>query len=111
MRSAHTNNRKLFSLAALGVVYGDIGTSPLYAFRESLHGILVTTSTILGVLSLILWALILVISINYLIIICARTIWRRRHSFFVCIVKTRGKTSSNFIGTRGGMVVRVSMAI
>ncbi len=56
-------------LAALGVVYGDIGTSPIYALRESLHasyGLAHTEATILGVLSLIFWSLILVISVKYL---------------------------------------------
>ena len=57
------------SLSALGVVYGDIGTSPIYALRESLHGkhgIAPTPENVLGLLSLIVWALILVISIKYL---------------------------------------------
>ena len=57
------------SLAALGVVYGDIGTSPIYALRESLHGkhgLAATPENILGLLSLIVWALVLVISIKYL---------------------------------------------
>ena len=57
------------SLAALGIVYGDIGTSPLYAVRESFlpaHGIAPTTENILGVLSLIVWSLVLVISVKYL---------------------------------------------
>ena len=54
------------SLAALGIVYGDIGTSPLYAIRESLKGLPVTPENVLGVLSLIFWSLILVISIKYL---------------------------------------------
>lgn len=57
------------SLAALGVVYGDIGTSPIYALRESLHGsygIDATRLAVLGILSLIFWSLILVISIKYL---------------------------------------------
>jgi KUP system potassium uptake protein len=57
------------SLAALGVVYGDIGTSPIYALRESLHGkhgLTPTPDNVLGLLSLIVWALILVISIKYL---------------------------------------------
>ena len=57
------------SLAALGVVYGDIGTSPIYALRESLHGkhgLQPTPENVLGLLSLIVWALILVISIKYL---------------------------------------------
>ena len=57
------------SLAALGVVYGDIGTSPLYALRESLGGLPINLIDVLGVLSLIFWALILVISVKYLWII------------------------------------------
>lgn len=57
------------SLAALGVVYGDIGTSPLYALRESLDGLPINLTVILGVLSLIFWSLILIISIKYLIIL------------------------------------------
>ena len=60
------------SLAALGVVYGDIGTSPIYAMRESLHGVHgveATQANVLGLLSLILWALILVISIKYLVFV------------------------------------------
>jgi KUP system potassium uptake protein len=55
-------------IAALGVVFGDIGTSPLYAFRECLsaeHGIAVHEANILGLLSLILWSLLLVISVKY----------------------------------------------
>ncbi|HEY9518325.1 MAG TPA: potassium transporter Kup [Gemmatimonadales bacterium] len=59
----------LLSLTALGIVYGDIGTSPLYAVRESFlpaHGLAATPGNILGVLSLIFWSLILVISVKYL---------------------------------------------
>jgi len=58
------------SLAALGVVYGDIGTSPLYALKEcfdvSKHGIPESRESILGVLSLILWTLTLLVSVKYL---------------------------------------------
>ena len=57
------------SLAALGVVYGDIGTSPIYALRESLHGshgVPPTPANVFGLLSLIVWSLILVISVKYL---------------------------------------------
>jgi len=64
-------DRKLV-LAALGVVFGDIGTSPLYAFRECFdpkHGIVVTAPNVIGLLSLILWSLTLVISIKYVGII------------------------------------------
>ena len=56
-------------LGAIGVVYGDIGTSPLYAFRECFskeHGLAPTPENILGVLSLIFWALTFIISIAYL---------------------------------------------
>ncbi|MDS9467739.1 potassium transporter Kup [Paracoccus sp. MBLB3053] len=62
------------SLAAIGVVYGDIGTSPLYAFREAIlaagarHGG-VTRADVLGVLSLIIWALILVVTLKYVLIL------------------------------------------
>ncbi len=57
---------------ATGIVYGDIGTSPIYAFRESLnpaYGITPNTPAILGILSLITWALILVISIKYVLLV------------------------------------------
>ncbi|MEJ2290970.1 MAG: KUP/HAK/KT family potassium transporter, partial [Deinococcales bacterium] len=58
------------SLAALGVVYGDIGTSPLYALRESFrHRVGATPDNVLGVLSLIFWSLVIVISIKYLIFV------------------------------------------
>ena len=60
------------SLAALGVVFGDIGTSPLYAMRECFHGIhaiAATQGNVFGILSLIFWALVIVISIKYLVFI------------------------------------------
>ena len=62
----------IISLAALGVVYGDIGTSPLYALRECFHGphsITPTPGNVLGVLSLIFWSLVIVISIKYLVFV------------------------------------------
>ncbi len=60
------------ALAALGVVYGDIGTSPLYAIRYSFsgpHGIPVTPGNVLGVLSLVFWSLVIVVTIKYHIVI------------------------------------------
>lgn len=57
-------------VAALGIVYGDIGTSPLYAFRECFHGdhaIAATRGNVLGVLSLMAWALFIVVTIKYLV--------------------------------------------
>jgi KUP system potassium uptake protein len=56
-------------LAALGVVYGDIGTSPLYAFRECFsgeHGVPPTVDNVLGILSLIVWSLNFVVSLKYI---------------------------------------------
>jgi KUP system potassium uptake protein len=56
-------------LGALGVVYGDIGTSPLYALRECFygpHGVIASRENVLGVLSLVFWSLVLVISVKYL---------------------------------------------
>jgi KUP system potassium uptake protein len=56
------------SLSALGVVYGDIGTSPLYALRECFgaHGVQVNAHSVLGVLSLIFWSLTLIVTVKYL---------------------------------------------
>lgn len=59
-------------LAALGVAYGDIGTSPLYAFKESLageHGVGVTADAVFGVLSMIFWAVTLIVSIKYMLLV------------------------------------------
>ena len=60
------------SLAALGVVYGDIGTSPLYAFREAFnpeYGLTPTPATVLGILSMIVWSLVLIVSVKYIAIV------------------------------------------
>src|ERR1700693_5638026 len=60
------------TLAALGVVYGDIGTSPLYAAKETFnpdHGIPLNTANVLGGLSAIFWALMIVVSLKYVILI------------------------------------------
>ncbi len=62
------------SLAAIGVVYGDIGTSPLYAFREAMHAAGAThgqvlREDVLGVLSLIVWALVLIVTVKYVLIL------------------------------------------
>jgi KUP system potassium uptake protein len=59
------------TLAAIGVVYGDIGTSPLYAFKECFHpshGIGANQAEIYGVLSLIFWSVMLVVTIKYVVI-------------------------------------------
>ena len=63
--------KMLLTLAALGVVYGDIGTSPLYALKEAFHHshLPPTPENVMGILSLVFWSLIIVISIKYLIFI------------------------------------------
>jgi KUP system potassium uptake protein len=65
-------SRAALTLLALGVVYGDIGTSPLYAVKETFspaHGIPLETATILGGLSTIFWALMIVVSLKYVTLV------------------------------------------
>ena len=62
----------VLTLTALGVVYGDIGTSPLYTMRECFaaeYGLRPTQETVYGLLSLVLWALVLVVAVKYLVFI------------------------------------------
>ncbi len=73
-RDSHsTVGFKTLMLGSIGVVYGDIGTSPLYAFREAVtaaSGTAAGTSgAVLGVLSLVLWALIVVVTLKYVVIL------------------------------------------
>ena len=66
------NRTLLLALGALGVVYGDIGTSPLYTIKECFHGkhaIALTQGNIYGVLSLVFWSLTVIISVKYVIFI------------------------------------------
>ena len=67
------HSTKVLMLGALGVVYGDIGTSPIYAFREALvassHGNVAQRGDILGVLSLIIWSLTIIVTIKYIMFV------------------------------------------
>lgn len=94
----------VLSLAALGVVYGDIGTSPLYALRECFHGahaIDPSPANIIGVLSLIFWSLIIVISIKYLVFV----LWADNHgeggilslTALATPIKPSGRTETAFL--------------
>lgn len=71
----HDNSNQYLSglvLGALGVVYGDIGTSPLYALRECFskhHGLALNSDNVLGILSLIVWSLLIVITVKYLMFV------------------------------------------
>ena len=71
-RLANSHKLSAVTLAALGIVYGDIGTSPLYALRECFsesHGVPLSTDNILGVISLIIWSLILVVTVKYIVFV------------------------------------------
>jgi len=61
------------TFGSIGVVFGDIGTSPLYAFREALagaaHGQAVTSTMVLGILSLVLWSLLIVVTAKYVLLL------------------------------------------
>ncbi|OYD84682.1 MULTISPECIES: potassium transporter Kup [Azospirillum] len=60
------------TLGALGVVYGDIGTSPLYTLRECFspeHGLALTPQNILGIMSMVFWALVLVVTVKYVLFV------------------------------------------
>ena len=72
--AAHAPSHKLFPLTigAIGVVFGDIGTSPLYAFREALKQAAsdgLVREEIIGVMSLMLWALFLIVTVKYVIVL------------------------------------------
>jgi KUP system potassium uptake protein len=71
--SSHTReSRAALTLLALGIVFGDIGTSPLYAVKETfapVHGIALTAENVLGGLSTIFWALMIVVSLKYVMLI------------------------------------------
>src|SRR5689334_6896430 len=65
----HGTSLVVLGLAALGVVYGDIGTSPLYAIKECFageHGLHPTDANVLGIISLVFWALLIVVVVKYL---------------------------------------------
>jgi len=70
---ASQHNLLALTLGSVGVVYGDIGTSPLYAFREAVLAAQdsgpLTQTTVLGVLSLIVWSLIIVVTLKYVLIL------------------------------------------
>src|SRR5688500_17752924 len=64
----------MLALGSVGVVFGDIGTSPLYAFREAIAAAvgeegIADRTTVLGILSLILWTLTLIVSVKYVFIL------------------------------------------
>ena len=82
-------------LSALGVVFGDIGTSPLYALREcfdGVHAIPVTLANVFGVLSLIVWSLIITVSVKYLLFVM-RADNEGEGGILALVALVRGRTS------------------
>jgi KUP system potassium uptake protein len=70
--SSARSSRAALTLAALGIVYGDIGTSPLYALKETFapgHGIPLNAANVLGGLSAVFWVLIVVVSLKYVVLV------------------------------------------
>ncbi|MCY1128495.1 potassium transporter Kup [Frigidibacter sp. RF13] len=67
---AHKQGLAALTMGAIGVVYGDIGTSPLYAMREALHPVShdgISVGEVLGVVSLLIWTLILIVTVKYVL--------------------------------------------
>jgi KUP system potassium uptake protein len=68
----HTSSLWKLTLGSIGVVYGDIGTSPIYAMRESLHATSrdsLTRPDVLGMISLLIWALIRIVMAKYVVLV------------------------------------------
>ena len=98
------------ALAALGVVYGDIGTSPLYAVRECFHGqhaVALLPGNILGVLSLIVWSLLVVVSLKYVMFIM-RADNKGEGGIFALLALVKGGTKDK---SGRGYAVLITLAI
>jgi KUP system potassium uptake protein len=85
-------------LAALGVVFGDIGTSPLYALREcfdGVHAIPVTVGNVYGVLSLVFWSLVITVSIKYVLFVM-RADNEGEGGILALVALVRGRTGQSY---------------
>ena len=93
------------TLGAVGIVFGDIGTSPLYALRECFapeRGIAVERANILGIVSLLLWALTLIVCVKYLIIVVRAD--NKGEGGILALVSLVGRRLANTSGRRAGLV-------
>ncbi len=112
-RDEHPTGKRLavLTLTALGVVYGDIGTSPLYAVKECfghLYGLQPTRENVFGVLSLIVWALTLVISVKYISFIL-RADNHGEGGTFALLALIFPKQQSATSKTRGRLIVALAL--
>jgi KUP system potassium uptake protein len=97
-----SKSRAALTLAALGIVYGDIGTSPLYAAKVTLHpdhGIAVTPYNVLGGVSAIFWALMIVVTVKYVILILRQQQWRRRIMALIALASSAVEDRPRWRGT------------
>lgn len=106
--TAATNNKRLaaLSLTALGVVFGDISTSPIYAIRECFHGeygIAATEANVMGILSLMFWSLVLIVSFKYLVFVF-RADNRGEGGVIALTALVRGRRASSTTGRRLGVI-------
>jgi len=103
---AKTNRRLAqLSLAALGVVFGDIATSPIYAIRECFHGvygIAVSQANVMGILSLMFWALVMIVGLKYMVFVF-RANNRGEGGVIALTALIRGQNTSS--GSRRGLGV------
>jgi hypothetical protein len=86
--------RATLLLGALGVVFGDIGTSPIYAFREALRAAGgPSEAAVFGVLSPVFWAIALVVAISTWSSLCGRTMWVKAAQWRSCLSPADGHWS------------------
>ncbi len=93
------------AVGALGIVFGDIGTSPLYALRECFapeRGIAVERDNVLGIVSLLLWALTLVVCVKYLLVVLRAD--NKGEGGILALVSLVGRNLTNTRGKRAGLV-------
>jgi KUP system potassium uptake protein len=104
--TGHRRSRQgVLILAALGVVFGDIGTSPLYALREcfdGVHAIPVTPANVFGVLSLVVWSLIITVSIKYVLFVM-RADNEGEGGILALVALARGRTGGSYRRTLIGI--------
>ena len=97
--TAHRRSRHgVLILSALGVVFGDIGTSPLYALREcfdGVHAIPVTVANVYGVLSLVVWSLIITVSVKYVVFVM-RADNEGEGGILALVALVRGRTGGSY---------------
>ncbi|HTX71456.1 MAG TPA: potassium transporter Kup [Rectinemataceae bacterium] len=98
------------TIGAIGIVFGDIGTSPLYALRECFapeRGLTVDRASVLGIVSLLLWALTLIVCVKYLVVVLRAD--NRGEGGILALVSLVGRNLSNTRGRRAGLVAVVGI--